>query len=189
MFHVKRMRILCHTSRSGVASINRLLPIGAVVVGVAHAGLAPVFAAGGIHPNLVLVAVVFAAAGGGLLRSATVAFVGGLVAGAFTSDPVGTLPLALVAVAVAASSARPGEGLWTPPYAVAASIVGSVACDLLVLWIGAIAAGMWRPLPLDVLAQAAAVNGSVAGLAATAWLIAIRHRQRPDRPAEQPWRI
>jgi rod shape-determining protein MreD len=137
----------------------------AIVVGIVHAGLAPVIEVAGVRPNLVLVAVVLVTTLIGFGPGILWAFIGGLTANLLVEDPLGTLPLAMLLVsAVVAGGARVlGRLTWV--YPVLACFAGSVLADLVKL-------GVYRLVddPLDIgipLAQvipAAFLNAAILAL-------------------------
>ncbi len=100
------------------------------MVGIVHAALAPVIVVGGVKPNLVLVAVVLVTLMFGLLPGITWAFTAGLTANLLVGDPLGSIPLAmlLVAVMVAAGARVLGRVGWV--YPIVATFVGSIVADL-----------------------------------------------------------
>ena len=181
MFHVERTRILCHTSASDVASINRLSPILAIAVGVLHAGLAPVLAAADVRPNIALVAVVLVTCWSGARTGATWAFVAGLTVNVLSAHPVGSIPLSLLVAAALAAAGRPllASLGWIP--VVAAVVLGSVAADGTLLVIARAVGGPAGALPLNVVAVGAALNGALALAAIVAVSLIRRERARPDR--------
>src|SRR5688572_19224530 len=69
--------------------INALSALLAFVIGVIHAGLAPVLSAGDMRPNLILACVVAVTALAGLEVGVAWAFVGGLTVNLLTTDPLG----------------------------------------------------------------------------------------------------
>ena len=160
-----------------MAAINRLSPILALAVGVAHAGLAPVLVIAAVKPNVVLIATVLAAAFLGPLPGLTVAFVGGLVANAYSAAPFGSVPLALVAVAAVTSLAAPRFGHVAHVYADVAVLAGSIVADLGTAIAGvAMAGGAWPVPPVELVIRAAAVNAGLGALVVLA--VRLRHRRR-----------
>jgi cell shape-determining protein MreD len=116
-----------------VASINRLSPVLAIAVGVVHAGLAPILAVAQITPNLAVVGVVLATAYAGPRVGAMWAFVVGLTANALGTQPLGSIPLALLAAAAIVALAWPLASSIGRTYAVAAAFVASMAFDAALL--------------------------------------------------------
>jgi cell shape-determining protein MreD len=187
MFHVKRARILCHTSASVVASINRLSPILAIAVGVLHAGLAPVLLVAGVTPNLALVAAVLVAASLGFAPGVTWAFLAGLTANLLSSEPLGSIPLSLLAAAALASSAAPLLGRLPLAYPVVATFGGSLVADGITIVIHQLLrGGEWRGLPLDIVVTAAAVNAALAALVIISIRLLLR-RERAEPAVVRRW--
>src|SRR5687768_11827004 len=110
--------------------MSYLSPLLAVVVGIVHAGLAPVIVIAGVKPNLVLVAVVLVTCLMGFTPGITWAFVAGLTANLLVGEPLGSVPLVLllVAVLVAGGSRALGGLVWI--YPIAAAFIGSVVADM-----------------------------------------------------------
>ncbi len=178
MFHVKPSRILCHTSASDVASINRLSPILAIAVGVFHAGLAAVFTVVDVKPNLLLVATVIVAASWGPVHGATWAFVGGLTANVLSGEPMGSVPLTLLAAAALTAGAAPAFTRLPLLYPVIAAFAGSIVADLGMLLIRQLVeGGEWRGLPLELLLGAATVNAGLAALLFIPARLLVRRRE------------
>ena len=63
-----------------------------MVVGIAHAGLAPEIEIAGVRPNLMLVAVVLVTALLGFGPGIVWAFAGGLTANLISTTPIGSIP-------------------------------------------------------------------------------------------------
>lgn len=152
----------------------------AVLIGVLHAAVAPVLTVAGVHPNLVLVAVVLAASLGGLGTGVTWAFVAGLTANLLVREPLGSIPLGLllVAAAVAGGDRLFGRLAWA--YPVAAVFVGSIFVDALSLGIlrlvdEPLAAGF----PLQRIISAALLNTSIVAIVALPSRL-IASRNAPD---------
>lgn len=137
----------------------------AIVVGIVHAGLAPVIEIAGVRPNLVLVSVVLVTALLGFGPGIVWAFVGGLTANLLGEDPLGTLPLAMLLVSAMVAGGGRLLGRLTWVYPVLACFAGSVLADLVKL-------GVYRLVddPLDIgvpLAQiipAAFLNAAILAL-------------------------
>ncbi|MGQ0609019.1 MAG: hypothetical protein ACT4OQ_11235 [Chloroflexota bacterium] len=140
-------------------------PLLAVIVGIVHAGLAPVIVVGGVKPNLVLVAVVLVTCLAGLLPGITWAFVAGLTANLLVGEPLGSVPLVLllVAVAVAGGGRLFGGVVWI--YPVAAASVGSVLADIGSLLVSQLVteAAAAAP-PIDILLRAAILNAAIVAI-------------------------
>ena len=134
-------------------------------MGIFHAALAPVIVIGGVKPNLVLVAVVMVTCLAGFLPGITWAFVAGLTANLLVGDPLGSIPLSmlLVAVVVAGGSRVMGRLVWVFP--VLATFVGSLVADLVSLGLNQLVGGVAiASLPFDLLLGAATLNAAVAAL-------------------------
>jgi rod shape-determining protein MreD len=134
-------------------------------VGIFHAALAPVIVIGGVKPNLVLVAVVMVTCLAGFLPGITWAFVAGLTANLLVGDPLGSIPLSmlLVAVVVAGGSRVMGRLVWVFP--VLATFVGSLVADLVSLGLNQLVGDVViTRLPFDLLLGAATLNAAVAAL-------------------------
>ena len=147
---------------AGSFPINYLSPLLAVVVGIVHAGLAPVIVIGGVKPNLVLVAVVLVTCLAGLLPGITWAFVAGLTANLLVGEPLGSIPLVLllVAVAVAGGSRVLGGLVWI--YPVAAAFIGSILADIGSLVVSQLVTdAAAAALPFDILLRAAFLNAAI----------------------------
>jgi rod shape-determining protein MreD len=137
----------------------------AVVVGIAHAGLAPEIEIAGVRPNLILVAVVLVTALLGFGPGVVWAFTGGLTANLIATTPLGSIPLSLLLVSavVAGGDRLFGRLIWL--YPILAAFVGSLLADLVII-------GVFRLLsdaasvgvPLDLMLPAAVLNAGIAGL-------------------------
>jgi rod shape-determining protein MreD len=150
---------------SGGAIISYVSPLLAVILGIVHAALAPVIVIGGVKPNLVLVAVVLVTYLAGFLPGITWAFVAGLTANLLVGDPLGSIPLGmlLVAVVVAGGSRVMGRLVWV--YPVVATFVGSLVADLVSLGVNQLVGDtVLTTLPAGVLLVAATLNAAVAAL-------------------------
>ncbi|MGH2382890.1 MAG: hypothetical protein ACRDG7_16940 [Candidatus Limnocylindria bacterium] len=149
----------------GSSPISYLSPLLAVVVGIVHAGLAPVIVVGGVKPNLVLVAVVLVTCLAGLLPGITWAFVAGLTANLLVGEPLGSVPLVLllVAAAVAGGGRLFGGLVWI--YPVGAAFVGSIMADIGSLFLSQLVteASAAAP-PIDILLRAAILNAAIVAI-------------------------
>lgn len=164
--------------------MSYLSPLLAVVVGVVHAGLAPLIVIGGVKPNLVLVAVVLVTCLVGFLPGIVWAFTAGLTANLLVGEPLGAIPLVLLLVAslVRGGSRLLGGLVWV--YPVIAALVGSIVADVGLLVISQIVADT-TPVaaPFDVLLRAALLNAAIVGaLLYPARAIALRYAP-DDAPA------
>ena len=182
MFHVERLihtpnaggvdevdrRILDlthHLRHPGVRPISYLSPLLAVVVGILHAGLAPVMAVGGVKPNLVLVAVVLVTCLAGFMPGITWAFVAGLTVNLLVGEPLGSVPLTmlLVAALVVGGGRVLGGLVWIFP--VAAAFIGSIVADVGSLFISQLVTdAVAAPPPFDVLLAAAVLNAGIVAI-------------------------
>lgn len=162
----RRARILRHSQPlhkpAETDPISYLSPLLAVVTGIVHAGLAPVIVIAGVKPNLVLVAVILVTCLFGFLPGIVWAFTAGLTANLLTSDPLGSTPLAMLAVAaLVAGGARPfGSLVWI--YPILAAIAGSIVADVLGQLIFALVAEPVQVgLPMELIVPAAVLNGAI----------------------------
>lgn len=139
---------------------------------------------GGVKPNLVLVAVVLVTTSFGFEMGIAWAFIAGLVANVLIPEPLGSLPLALlvVAVIVGAGARALGRLVWI--YPVLAAFVGSVVGDLVSLAALSFVAGSVRmTVPLQLIVPAAVLNAALTGLLLVP-MRALSHRIGPEhRPA------
>jgi len=156
---------LLSSASTGVRSITYLSPLLAVIVGIVHAGLAPVIVVAGVKPNLVLVAVVLVTCLAGFLPGITWAFLAGLTANLLVGEPLGSVPLLLLLVsAMVAGGGRILGGLvWI--YPVAAAFVGSIVADVGSLLISQLVTdAVAAPPPFDILLTAALLNAAIVAL-------------------------
>lgn len=149
----------------GHVQISYLSPLLATIVGIVHAGLAPVIVVGGVKPNLVLVAVVLVTCLAGLLPGITWAFAAGLTANLLVGEPLGSVPLVLLVVSAAvAGGSRPFGGLvWI--YPIVAAFVASIITDIGSLVVSQLVtdtAGAGPPM--NVLLPAAMLNAFIVAL-------------------------
>jgi rod shape-determining protein MreD len=164
-----------------VASINRLSPILAIAVGVIHAGLAPVLLVAGVSPNIALVAAVLVATSLGFTPGVTWAFLAGLTANLLSGEPLGSIPLSLLAATALAASAAPLLDRLPLVYPVIATFIGSIVADAITIVISQLlTADVLRGLPFEIVLTAAAVNAALAALVIVpVWLL----RRRRERAA------
>jgi rod shape-determining protein MreD len=142
-----------------------LSPLLAIVAGIVHAGLAPVIVIGGVKPNLVLVAVVLVSCIGGFMPGITWAFAAGLTANLLVGEPLGSVPLVLllVAVLVAGGSRVLGGLVWI--YPVVAAFVGSIVADIGTLFIAQLVVDATPGAPpFEIILVAALLNAAIVGL-------------------------
>lgn len=132
---------------------------------------------GGVKPNLVLVVVVVVTALRGFGPGIVFAFVAGLTANLLVSDPLGSIPLALLLVAAltAAGARILGRAVWV--YPILATAVGSVMADLIALGLGQVVGDApVSELPTQLILAAAILNAALgAVLLFPARLIAARY--------------
>jgi rod shape-determining protein MreD len=179
MFHVLHMlstvpraprdaRILALDSaslRSPRTAISYLSPLLAIIVGILHASLSPVIMIGGVKPNLVLVSVVLVTAVIGFLPGITWAFVAGLTANLLVGEPLGSVPLTMLIVAVltAGGGRLLGRMVWI--YPVLAALAGSIVADVATLGINQLVSdAAIIGLPIGVILGAALLNAAIAAL-------------------------
>jgi rod shape-determining protein MreD len=137
----------------------------AVLIGILHAAVAPVLAIGGVHPNLVLVAVVLVTVLNGFGPGVAWAFVGGLTANLLIREPLGSIPLGLlvVAAAVAAGERLFGRASWAYPLASVA--IGSIVVDTLSLGIlQMVDLPLAGGFPMQTIIASALLNTAVAAI-------------------------
>lgn len=154
-----------HSTALNGVPISYLSPLIAFLVGIAHAGLAPVIVVGGVKPNLVLVAVILVTCLAGFLPGIVWAFVAGLIANLLVSEPLGSIPLVLLIVsALVAGGGRIFGGLvWI--YPVAAVVAGSIVADVGSLFISQLVTdAVAASPPVNILLAAAILNGAIAAL-------------------------
>lgn len=145
--------------------ISYLSPLFAVVIGIVHAGLAPVIVVGGVKPNLVLVAVVIVTCLSGFLPGIVWAFVAGLIANLLVGEPLGSVPIVLLIVAatVAGGAQIFGGLVWI--YPVIAAMGASILADVGSLFISQLVTDAVAALPpLNILLAAAVLNGAIVAL-------------------------
>ena len=118
-----------------------------------------------MKPNLLLVAVVLVTYLAGFMPGVTWAFVAGLTANLLVGDPLGSIPLAMliVAVVVAGGSRLMGRLVWI--YPVLATFVGSLVADLVALGVNQLVGDVvMATLPVELMLGAATLNAAVAAL-------------------------
>lgn len=153
-----------HSFPRGLA-ITYLTPLFAIVVGIVHAGLSPTIVIADVSPNLVLVAVVLVTALRGFLPGITFAFVGGLTANLLVGAPLGSVPLAMLAVAVVTAGGARLLGRMTWIYPVLAAFVGSAVADVVTLSLAQlVAAAPPLVVPAGIVFAAAILNAAITGI-------------------------
>jgi rod shape-determining protein MreD len=153
------------TQTQGNSEITYTSVLLAIVVGIVHAGLAPVIEIADVRPNLILVSVVLVTALLGFGPGILWAFAGGLTANLLVQDPLGSLPLALLLVSAMVAGGSRVLGRLTWVYPVLAAFAGSVLADLIKL-------GVYRlvddplvvGLPLAQIIPAAFLNAAILAL-------------------------
>jgi rod shape-determining protein MreD len=155
----------------------------AVLVGIAHAGLAPAVVVGGVKPNLVLVAVVLVTTNFGFSAGITWAFLAGLVANLLIPEPLGSIPLALLLVAAMVSGGGRLLGRLVWAYPILAAFLGSIVADIVGFAALTLVGGsQGTTLPLQLVLPAAVLNAAITGLL----LIPMRMIVLRYRPDENP---
>ena len=148
-----------------------------------QAGLAPVLVIGGVKPNLVLTAVVLVTSTFGFGAGIAWAFVAGLVSNLLTSAPLGSVPLALLAVAaiVAAGSRAFGRLVWV--YPIGAAFVGSLLADLVVIAALTLVGGsVGGTVPMQVIVPAAVLNAAITGVLLVPTRILVQRYRLEEKP-------
>lgn len=149
----------------GGVIISYLSPLLAIMVGIVHAALAPVIVVGGVKPNLVLVAVVLVTCLFGVVPGVTWAFTAGLTANLLVGEPLGSIPLAMliVAILVAGGVRLLGRVGWI--YPIVATFLGSIVADLITLGISQLVTDAApTAIPVDLILGAATLNAAIAAL-------------------------
>ena len=155
-----------------------------MVVGIAHAGLAPEIEIGGVRPNLMLVAVVLATALLGFGPGIVWAFAGGLTANLISTTPIGSMPLSLLMVSALVAGGDRLFGRLTWLYPILAAFAGSMLADLVIV-------GVFRLLsdsaslgiPVERMLPAAVLNAGVVGLFLYPARVLTRRMVLEERPA------
>jgi rod shape-determining protein MreD len=164
------VRILVRRARTrgehlGDPAINYLSPLLAVITGIVHAGLSPVILVGGVKPNVILVAVVLVTCLFGFLPGITWAFAGGLTANLLVGEPLGSLPLVLLAVAALVAGGQRLFGRLTWLYPLLGAFAGSIVNDIGGLLLFQLVEEPARSgIPMQLILAAAALNTALAGL-------------------------
>ncbi len=159
------LRCLFTPRFTGDLLISYLSPLFAVLIGIVHAGLAPVIVVGDVKPNLVLVAVVIVTCLAGFLPGIIWAFVAGLIANLLVGEPLGSIPIMLLIVsAIVAGGGQVFGGLvWI--YPIVAVVAASIVADIGSLFISQLVTDAVAALPpLNILLAAAVLNGVIVAL-------------------------
>lgn len=134
-------------------------------MGIVHAAVAPVIVIAGVKPSLVLIAVVMVTALLGFVPGVIWAFVGGLMANLLVGEPLGSMPLVLLLVAVLVAGGAKAFGGLVWIYPVAAAFVGSIVADLGSLVISQLVTdAIPAAPPIDLLARSATLNAAIVAL-------------------------
>jgi rod shape-determining protein MreD len=113
----------------------------------------------------VLVAVVLVTAVVGFLPGITWAFVAGLTANLLVGDPLGSVPLAMLVVAVLVGGGTRALGQMVWVYPILAVFIGSVVADVVSLSIGQLVGeAPVAALPIELILAAATLNAAIAAL-------------------------
>jgi rod shape-determining protein MreD len=155
----------------------------AVVVGIAHAGLAPEIEIGGVRPNLMLVAVVLVTALMGFGPGIVWAFAGGITANLISTAPIGSIPLSLLLVSagVAGGDRVLGRLIWL--YPILAAFAASLLADLVTFGIDRLMDALPVGVPLDLMLAAATLNAAIVGLLLFPARLATRRLMLDEKPA------
>lgn len=154
------------------------------MVGIVHAGLAPVLTVGGVNPNLVLVAVILVTTTFGFEAGLAWAFIAGLIANLLIPEPLGSIPLALLAVAALAAGGGRAFGRLVWIYPIAAAFVGSLLADLISLAALSLVAGsLGNGIPVSLLVSAAILNAAITGVLLIPTRILMQRFGPEERPA------
>ena len=128
--------------------------------------MAPALVIGGVHPNLILVAVVLVTVLQGFGPGVAWAFLGGLTANLLIRDPLGSLPLALLVVAAAVAGAERLFGRLSWGFPLVSVAVGSVIVDTLSLGIlRMVDLPLAGEFPTQRIVAAALLNTAIAAIA------------------------
>lgn len=147
--------------------INALSALFAFVIGVIHAGLAPVLSVGDMRPSLILAGVVTVTALSGLDAGLTWAFVGGLTVNLLTTDPLGSVPLGLLLVVGLTAAIGGLLGRHGAILALLAGAIGSLLVDVVGMIVLVLVGGSPASQPsalIGLLLPTAAINAVLAAL-------------------------
>jgi len=170
-------------SRPGESHISYTSVLLAIVVGIAHAGLAPEIEVAGVRPNLILVAVVLVTALAGFGPGVVWAFAGGVTANLISTAPIGSIPLSLLLVAALAAGGDRvlGRLIWL--YPILAAFVGSILADLVIIGVFRLLGNVVPAIPVNLILPAAVLNAAIAGLLLYPARLAARRVLPEERPA------
>ena len=171
-----------------MASINRFSPFLAIAVGVAHAGLSPILAIGGVKPNLVLIAAVLVTVLVGFLSGAAQAFIAGVTANVLGGEPLGSVPLTLLAVVALTAAAAPLFARLPLVYPLIAVFGASIVADAATLLLRQLLGGApGTDVPLGIILAAAALNAGIAGLVLVVVRLVVHRRERTRSGGVSRW--
>jgi rod shape-determining protein MreD len=146
--------------------------------------VSPVIAIGGVHPNVVLVAVVIVTVVWGFGPGVAWAFVSGLTANLLTRDPLGSIPLALLVVAAAAAGGERLFGRLQWAYPVAAIAIGSVVVDAISLGVlRMVDLPMSGGIPVQRILAAAVLNAALGAIAIVPTRMVAARTATTEKPA------
>jgi rod shape-determining protein MreD len=146
--------------------------------------VAPVLAIGGVHPNLVLVAVVMVTVLSGFGPGVAWAFVGGLTANLLIREPLGSLPLALLLVAAAVAAGERLFGRLSWGYPLVSVAVGSIVVDTMSLGIlQMVDPPLAGGFPMQTIVASAALNTAIAAISLVPTRILLTRAGVADRAA------
>jgi rod shape-determining protein MreD len=154
-----------------------------VVVGTAHAGLAPEIEIAGVRPNLMLVAVVLVTALLGFGPGIVWAFAGGITANLISTAPIGSIPLSLLLVSAAVAGGDRMLGRLTWLYPILAAFIASMLADLVIIGVYRLMDGPAVGVPLDLMLPAATLNAAIVGLLLLPARLATRRLVLDEKPA------
>jgi rod shape-determining protein MreD len=180
-----RLRILVPagtTCAPETLSINYLSPLLAVMTGIVHAGLAPVILVGGVKPNIILIAVVLVTCVLGFMPGITWAFAGGLTANLLVGEPLGSIPLVLLAVAAVVAGGQRIFGRLTWLYPLLAVFAGSLLADVAGRLLFELVEEPFRSgIPMQLILPAAVLNTAIAAvLLFPVRALAVRYARQED---------
>jgi rod shape-determining protein MreD len=167
----------------GESQISYTSVLLAIVVGIAHAGLAPEIEVAGVRPNLMLVAVVLVTALAGFGPGVVWAFAGGVTANLISTAPIGSIPLTLLLVAalVAGGDRVLGRLIWLFP--ILAGFVASILADLVIIGVFRLLGAIAPAIPVNLILPAAVLNAAIVGLLLYPARLAARRVLPDERPA------
>lgn len=114
----------------------------------------------------------------------TWAFVAGLIANLLIPEPLGSVPLALLAVAVIVAGGARVLGRLTWVYPIAAAFIGSIVADLVSQGALSLVGGSLRSgIPIDLLVSAAVLNAAIAGVLLVPTRVLLHRFGPEERPA------